>query len=50
VLAVELGKKIYVLHAFQRKSKKGIETPMHEVELRKQRYAEARELAKQEKE
>jgi phage-related protein len=48
VLAVQLGKKIYVLHAFQKKSKKGIETPKHEVELIKQRYAEAKELASHE--
>jgi phage-related protein len=48
VLAVQLGKKIYVLHAFQKKSKKGIETPKHDVELIKQRYAEARERAKHE--
>ena len=48
VLAVQLGKKIYVLHAFQKKSKKGIETPRHEVELIKQRYAEAKEMAKHE--
>ena len=27
VLAVQIGKRIYVLHAFQKKSKKGIETP-----------------------
>jgi phage-related protein len=50
VLAVQLGKKVYVLHAFQKKSKTGIETPKHEVELIKQRYAEAKELAKHEEE
>ena len=27
VLAVQLGEKIYVLHAFQKKSKRGIATP-----------------------
>ena len=48
VLAVQLGKKIYVLHAFQKKSKKGIETPKHDVDLIKQRYAEAKERAKHE--
>jgi phage-related protein len=48
VLAVQLGEKIYVLHAFQKKSKKGIETPKHDVKLIKQRYAEAKELAKHE--
>ena len=48
VLAVQLGKKIYVLHAFQKKSKKGIETAKHDVDLIKQRYAEAKERAKHE--
>ena len=48
VLAVLLGDKIYVLHAFQKKSKKGIATPKHEVDLIKQRYAEAKEKAKHE--
>jgi phage-related protein len=38
VVAVQLGKKIYVLHAFQKKSKKGIATPKQEVDLNKQRY------------
>ena len=46
VLAVQLGEKIYVLHAFQKKSKKGIATAKHDVELIKQRYAEAKERAK----
>ena len=45
VTAVQLGAKIYVLHAFQKKSKKGAETPNRHVELIKKRYAEARELA-----
>ena len=48
VLAVQLGKKIYVLHAFQKKSRKGIETPKQDVDLIKQRYKEAQELAKNE--
>jgi phage-related protein len=45
VLAVQLGDQIYVLHAFQKKSKKGSATPKHEVELIRKRYAEAQELA-----
>ncbi len=49
VLAVQLGRKIYVLHAFQKKAKKGIATPKHEVELIKQRYKEARDMAAHEK-
>jgi phage-related protein len=45
VLALQIGSRIYVLHAFQKKSKKGIATPKRDVDLIKQRYAEARELA-----
>ncbi len=48
VLAVQLGKKIYVLHAFQKKSKRGIATPKQDVDLIKQRYAEAKERAENE--
>ncbi len=45
VLAVQIGRRIYVLHAFQKKSKKGIATPKRDVDRIKQRYAEAQELA-----
>jgi phage-related protein len=45
VLAVQIGWRIYVLHAFQKKSKKGIETAKRDVDLIKKRYAEAQELA-----
>ena len=38
VQAVQLGDKIYVLHAFQKKSTKGISTPQKDVDLIKQRY------------
>ena len=48
VLAVQLGKKIYILHCFQKKSKQGIATPAYEIDLIKQRYNEAKELAKDE--
>jgi phage-related protein len=48
VLAVQLGERIYVLHAFQKKSKKGIATPKSDVDLIKQRYKEAKELAEHE--
>jgi len=50
VLAVQLGEKIYVLHAFQKKSRKGSETPKQDVDLIRQRYKEAKELAKYEEE
>lgn len=45
VLAVQIGRRIYVLHAFQKKSKRGIETPKRDVDLIKKRYKEAQELA-----
>lgn len=48
VVAVQLGKKLYVLHAFQKKSRKGIATPQQDTDLIKQRYREAGELAKDE--
>ncbi len=46
VVAVQLGDYIYVLHAFQKKSKTGISTPKEDVELIKQRFKEAQEIAK----
>lgn len=49
VLAVQLGEYIYILHAFQKKSKKGISTPKEDVDLIKQRYKEAKELEKNDK-
>jgi phage-related protein len=50
VVALQMGKKIYVLHAFQKKSKTGIKTPKQDVDVIKQRYKEAKELAKYEQE
>lgn len=48
VVALQIGKNIYVLHAFQKKSKKGIATPKHDIDLIERRYAEAKELANDE--
>ena len=48
VYAVQLGRKICVLHAFQKKSKSGIKTPQKDVDLIKRRFKEAKELAKRE--
>jgi len=45
VLAVQIGRQIYILHAFQKKSKRGTETPKRDVDLIKRRYNEAQELA-----
>jgi hypothetical protein len=44
--AVQLGARIYVLHAFQKKSKSGIKTPPKDVDLIKQRYKEAKGVGK----
>ena len=41
VYAVKIGEKVYVLHAFQKKSKQGIKTPQADVDLIKQRYKDA---------
>lgn len=47
VLAVQIGPRIYVLHAFQKKSKKGIATLKRDVDLIKKRYSEGQELARE---
>ena len=48
VLALQIGNRIYVLHAFQKKSKRGIATPKQDVDLIRQRYALAKEWGKHE--
>ncbi|BAY23804.1 hypothetical protein NIES2100_35960 [Calothrix sp. NIES-2100] len=47
VYAVKIGEKIYVLHAFQKKSKRGIKTPQSDIDLIKKRYQDALEREKQ---
>ena len=47
VYAVKLGEKIYVLHVFQKKSKKGIATPKHELDLIGKRLQIAQQMAKE---
>src|SRR5271168_3131163 len=39
-------KAVYVLHVFQKKSKRGIATPKHEIELVERRLAQVVELEK----
>jgi phage-related protein len=41
VYTVRFKDCVYVLHAFQKKSKKGIATPKQEIELIRQRLADA---------
>jgi len=38
---------VYVLHAFQKKSKTGLETPRRDIELVKQRLREAEQIARE---
>ncbi len=46
VYTVEFKEIVVVLHVFQKKSKCGIATPRHEIEIIKQRLKEARALLK----
>jgi phage-related protein len=49
VYTVRFEKAVYVLHAFQKKSKTGRETPRGDVELVKQRLRQAERIAKGER-
>ncbi len=49
VYAVQIGECVYVLHAFQKKAKKGIKTPPQEVNMIKRRYKQAVEMDKETK-
>ncbi len=42
--AVRVGENLYVLHAFQKKSKKGIATPKPDIELIKRRLKAVKDL------
>jgi phage-related protein len=44
VYTVRFANKIYVLHAFQKKSKRGIGTPKREIELIRDRFKRAERL------
>ncbi len=46
IYTTKINEKIYVLHAFQKKSKKGIQTPKKEIDLIKHRLKIAQDLAK----
>ena len=48
VYTVKIGRSLYVLHAFQKKSKRGIATPKKEIDQIKRRLRRAKEVAKQE--
>ena len=43
VYAVRFETAIYVLHVFQKKSKKGIATPLQDIKLIRKRFADAQQ-------
>ena len=47
IYTVNLGDRIYVLHVFQKKSKRGISIPKRDLDLIRIRLQEARRLAKE---
>lgn len=47
VYTVKISNFIFVLHAFQKKSKQGIKTPMQEIDLIKKRLKDAQEISKE---
>jgi phage-related protein len=44
VYALQIGPDLWVIHAFQKKSTRGIKTPKHEIELIKDRLKRLREM------
>lgn len=44
VYILNLDEKIYMLHCFQKKSKRGIETPKEEIDIIKQRIKQTRSI------
>jgi phage-related protein len=46
VYAVQLAHEIWVVHAFQKKSTKGIGTPKHEIDLIRERLKRLKEMLK----
>ena len=46
VYAVKIGERVYVLHCFQKKSRRGIKTSKKDVDLIKRRLRMAQELVK----
>ncbi len=47
VYTIRFAEAVYVLHAFQKKSKRGIATPKQEIELIKRRLADAARLRRE---
>lgn len=49
VYTVNLGNAIYMLHVFQKKSKRGIETPKPDMDTIRSRLKQAKELASEQR-
>ena len=47
VYTIKIGRNMYVLHCFQKKSKRGIKTPKREIDLIKRRLRRAKEMESQ---
>ena len=47
VYTLKYSGRVYVLHAFQKKSKSGRQTPGRDIELVKQRFREAEQMARE---
>jgi len=47
VYTVRFAAAVYVLHVFQKKARKGIETPKHEIDLIRERLKAAESAAKE---
>ena len=48
VYTVKVGRSLYILHAFMKKSKRGIRTPKREIDLIRRRLRRAREMESEE--
>ncbi len=44
VYAVNIGEEVWVIHAFQKKSRTGIKTPQHEIDVIRARIKRLKEL------
>ncbi len=47
--AVQIGRHVYVLHVFQKKTRKGVKTPQKDMDVIKRRYQQAVEQKKESK-
>jgi phage-related protein len=44
IYAVQIGNEVWVVHAFKKKSTRGIKTPKHEIDLIKDRLKRLKEM------